>query len=107
MYEIDFLPAGEGTRSGDAIALRYTVQGISEPVVGIIDAGFAPCGPSLVNHVRHYYETEDVDFVLNTHIDTDHTGGLTYVLENLNVTHFLVHRPDQHGYPTVGNAELA
>ncbi len=80
MYEIDFLPAGEGKRSGDAIALRYTVAGISEPVVGIIDAGSAPCGPALVDHIRHYYETENVDFVLNTHIDSDHTGGLTYVL---------------------------
>jgi hypothetical protein len=48
MYEIDFFAVGDGERSGDAIALRYTIPGRDEPIVGVIDAGFLSNGEELV-----------------------------------------------------------
>jgi hypothetical protein len=107
MYEIDFLPVGDGEKSGDAVALRYTNPETGRPIVGIIDAGFATSGPALVEHIKAYYDTRDVAFAICTHIDGDHAGGMEVVLEELNVEHFLIHRPAAHGYPNVANAERA
>lgn len=72
MYEVDFFAVGEGERSGDAIALRYTIPGRAEPIVGVIDAGFLSNGNELVEHIPKYYGTDRVDFVLSTHPDGDH-----------------------------------
>jgi hypothetical protein len=46
MYEIDFLPVGDGARSGDAIALRYgNLEGTrAEQTVVVIDGGFTDDG---------------------------------------------------------------
>jgi beta-lactamase superfamily II metal-dependent hydrolase len=98
MYEVDFFAAGEGERSGDAIALRYTISNRAKPVVGIIDAGFLLNGDALVEHVPKYYGTERVDFVLSTHPDEDHINGMGVVVRELDVQCLLIHRPAQHGY---------
>ena len=47
-YEIDFLPVGDGARSGDAIALRYgNLEGTrAEQTVVVIDGGFTDDGRS-------------------------------------------------------------
>lgn len=51
MYEVDFLPVGDGERSGDAIAVRFTKPGTDAIAHVIIDAGFqattAPRAPLL------------------------------------------------------------
>jgi hypothetical protein len=98
MYELDFFAVGEGERSGDAIALRYTIPGRTEPVVGIIDAGFLPNGEMLVEHIPRYYGTKQVDFVLSTHPDEDHINGMGVVVRELDVQCLLIHRPGLHGY---------
>jgi hypothetical protein len=36
-YEFDFLPVGEGEKSGDAICLRYSDDGCQTWTVGVID----------------------------------------------------------------------
>ena len=38
-YEIDFLPVGDGEKSGDAICLRYSYDGGESWHVGVIDGG--------------------------------------------------------------------
>lgn len=98
MWEVDFLPVGDGERSGDAIALRFTHPQTGELVVGIVDAGFQDDGEALVAHVTSEYETNKVDFVLLTHPDADHVGGMGVVMRELEVDNLLIQRPGQHGY---------
>lgn len=108
MYEVDFQAVGEGERSGDAIALRYTIPGRTDPIVGIIDAGFKPNGEELVEHVPRYYGgSKRVDFALLTHPDEDHINGMGEVVRGLDVRCLLIHRPGQHGYPSNSGAEPA
>jgi beta-lactamase superfamily II metal-dependent hydrolase len=95
-YEIDFLPVGDGEKSGDAIAMRYgNLQG-GEQTVAVIDGGTKESGEALVNHVKTYYKTETVDFAICTHSDADHASGLTEVLESLTVGHLYMHLPWEH-----------
>lgn len=89
-YEIDFLPVGNGNKSGDAIAIRYGTQG--DYKVMVVDGGTKESGQKLVEHIREYYGTR-VDYVVNTHPDQDHASGLTEVLEHLEVGELWIHRP--------------
>ncbi|AZU58188.1 hypothetical protein CFM90_17720 [Ralstonia solanacearum] len=89
--EIDFMPVGEGERSGDAIAIRWR-EGNQYKVL-VYDGGTSDYGEILVNHVKTYFETDRVDYVVNSHPDNDHAGGLLYVLENLQVGELWMHRP--------------
>ncbi|EIX0489810.1 MBL fold metallo-hydrolase [Campylobacter jejuni] len=89
-YEIDFLPVGSG-RSGDAISVRYGVQGNYK--IMIVDGGTKESGKKLVEHIKKYYKTSYVDYVVNTHPDQDHASGLTEVLNNLEVGELWIHCP--------------
>lgn len=90
-YEIDFLPVGNGTRSGDAIAVRYGSPGNYK--VMVYDGGTKESGQALVDHIKAYYGTERVDYVVNSHPDGDHASGLSIVLEQLEVGELWMHRP--------------
>lgn len=93
-YEIDFLPVGEGEKSGDAIAMRITKNGKTE--VYVIDGGTQSSGEALVEHIREYYETDQVDYLISTHPDADHISGLKVVLEKLKVKELWMHKPWEH-----------
>lgn len=97
-YEVDYIPVGDGERSGDAIVLRFgNLYGPREQqFVVVIDGGFQESGEALVNHIKTYYGTSHVDLVVSTHPDSDHTSGLTVVLEKLSVGQLAMHRPWQH-----------
>lgn len=97
-YEIDFMPVGDGERGGDAIALRYgNLYGSrNEQTVVIIDGGNKDSGQRLVEHVRDYYNTDVVDLVVCTHSDSDHSSGLTEVLEECTVGRLWMHQPKNH-----------
>jgi len=97
-YEIDFLPVGEGSRSGDAIALRYgNLAGErSEQKVVVIDGGFTDNGQSLVELIRNHYDTELVDIVVATHPEQDHIKGLETLLAQLSVGELWMHQPWAH-----------
>jgi len=97
-FEIDFLPVGDGEKGGDAIALRYgKLDGTrSEQVVVVIDGGTKESGENLVNHIQEYYKTDQINLVISTHPDADHSSGLTVVLENLKVDNLWMHRPWEH-----------
>src|ERR1022692_3821664 len=97
-YEIDFLPVGEESSGGDAIALRYgNLHGHrSEQTVIVIDGGYNANGEALVDHIRRYYGTDRVDIVVSTHTDQDHITGLEVVLEKMQVGKLLMHLPWNH-----------
>jgi beta-lactamase superfamily II metal-dependent hydrolase len=90
-YEIDFLAVGDGERSGDAIAVRYGSPGAYR--VMVVDGGNKASGEELVEHVKTCYNTKHVDYLVNTHPDTDHASGLEVVLNNLSVGEVWVHQP--------------
>lgn len=90
-YEIDFLKVGDGERSGDAIAVRYGTPGAYR--VMVVDGGSKESGQALVDHIKGCYKTNRVDYLVNTHPDSDHASGLEVVLENLQVGEAWVHRP--------------
>lgn len=97
-YEIDYIPVGEGEKSGDAICLRYgNLTGPrSEQTVIVIDGGDKKAGEAMVAHIKEYYKTDSVDYVISTHPDGDHASGLCVVLEELRVGALLMHRPWEH-----------
>jgi beta-lactamase superfamily II metal-dependent hydrolase len=91
VYEIDFLPVGDGGRSGDAIALRFTRPDTGEYAHVIIDAGFQDDGDALVEHVKTYYGTSSLDLAILTHPDGDHIGGMGEVVRGLRVKELWLH----------------
>jgi beta-lactamase superfamily II metal-dependent hydrolase len=98
-YQIDFFPVGEGSKSGDAIAMRFgDFSDYLKTQVVIIDGGFQSSGEALVKHVREVYGTTYVDLVVSTHPDTDHSCGLAPVLEELKVGQLWMHKPWEHTY---------
>ena len=52
MFEFDFLPVGDGERSGDAICVRFTSPTNGSYIHGVIDAGFEDDGDAIVRHVN-------------------------------------------------------
>jgi beta-lactamase superfamily II metal-dependent hydrolase len=97
-YEIDFLPVGEGDKSGDAIAMRFWTPNsipLNQTVV-VIDGGTKESGAALAEHIAIHYNTQTVDAVICSHSDADHASGLTEVLENCKVKSLLMHTPWAH-----------
>lgn len=97
-FEIDFLPVGEGEKSGDAIAFRCgDLSGPrTEQFVMVIDGGTLASGEALVEHIQEMYGTNTVDLVVNSHPDGDHASGLYPVLDQLKVSRLWMHRPWEH-----------
>lgn len=93
-YEIDFLPVGNGDKSGDAIIIRYRLN--EDYKIMVIDGGTKESGEEIVRHIKKYYNTDRVDYLVNTHPDADHASGLEIVLEELQVGEVWVHRPWVH-----------
>ncbi len=97
-YELDYIPVGEGEKSGDCIAFRFWDPqiGISSQKVVIIDGGFKESAENLITHINTYYGTNEVDIVISTHPDMDHTSGLITVLEKMKVANLVMHCPWNH-----------
>lgn len=107
VFEFDFLPVtsstGEGTtKSGDAICGRFH-DSAGEQRVFVVDAGYQSTGEALVDHIRRYYETSDVDLAIVTHADGDHINGMESVVDELNVAKLMMHQPRNHAGPRVSN----
>lgn len=97
MFEIDFLGVGEGARSGDVIAMRFTRPDNGALAHVMIDAGFEKNGEDLVAHVENLYEVDQVDLAILTHPDGDHIGGMGVALERLKVDALAIHDLAAHG----------
>ena len=89
-YEIDFLSV-ETAKSGDAITLRYAVDGVES--VHIVDGGYIDTGDQIIEHLKNYYGAVVVDHVVLTHPDRDHANGLRKVLERCTVRNLWINRP--------------
>lgn len=89
-FEIDFLGV-ETKRSGDAICVRYSVNGVTS--VHVVDGGYIDTGDQIVAHIKKYYGTSHVDNVVLTHSDQDHANGLRKVLEQCSVGTLWMNRP--------------
>jgi beta-lactamase superfamily II metal-dependent hydrolase len=98
MIEIEFIPVGEETNTGDALLCHFTQPGTTVERVVVIDGGFVTTSDAIVTHIQQYYGTSRVDLVVCTHPDADHINGLTGVIETLDVTTLVIHRPSEHGY---------
>ncbi len=93
-YKVDVLPVGNGGKGDDAIAMRWGTPGNYKVLV--YDGGTRESGEALVAHVRMYYQTSRVDYLINSHPDGDHASGLAAVLEDLDVGELWMHRPWEH-----------
>jgi hypothetical protein len=90
-FEIDFIKV-ETKKSGDAIALRYQLNGIT--VIHVVDGGYQETGQTVVDNVRSFYgDSCVIDHVVATHPDGDHLGGLRVVLESCPVRELWMLRP--------------
>lgn len=90
-FEIDFLDV-ETKKSGDAIALRYSIGG--SVYIHVVDGGYIENGKTLIDHINQNYNyPRKVDHVVSTHPDHDHTGGLRRVLEEIDVGMLWMNRP--------------
>lgn len=93
-YEIEFHPVGDGERSGDAITLRYW-DGSTWRVM-VIDGGYQATGEEVRDHIRRFYGTNHVDYVVSTHPDNDHISGLRIILSEMTVGQLWLHIPHLH-----------
>lgn len=92
-YEVDFLPVGNST-SGDAICVRYEING--KKFIHVIDGGYEEDGQKVLDHLSDYYGSDEIDHVVATHPDGDHTVGLRKVLETATVGRLWMNRPWVH-----------
>ena len=91
-FEIDFLPVGDGERSGDAIALRYGEDGAY--TIHVVDGGTTDAGEKLVTHITRFYGAPDyIDHVVCTHGDDDHSSGLRTVIDRFEIGAIWMNRP--------------
>lgn len=92
-FEIDFLPVGDNSCSGDAICLRYgsVLEGFN---IHIVDGGYTATTSTIMNHLNSYYgrPTRIANVVL-THADGDHAAGLVGILNSYDVGALWMNRP--------------
>jgi len=105
MFEVDFLPVGEASRSGDAICMRFTRPDTGGQAVVVIDAGFETSGDALVEHIKTFYRTTVVDLAILTHPDGDHIGGMGKLVRGLSVRELWLHDIGAHGGATLPAAK--
>lgn len=92
-FEIDFLGV-ETKKSGDAITLRYSING--EVGVHVVDGGYIDTGTQIIEHIKTFYGATHIDNVVLTHPDQDHANGLRQVLEEFTVGTLWMNRPWLH-----------
>lgn len=101
-YEIDFLPVGEETKSGDAILVRYgdLTPGREDQHVVVVDGGFEDTASSVIDHLSRYYNTSHIDLMISTHPDDDHVRGLVALIDrsDVSVGQLWIHKPWDYSY---------
>jgi hypothetical protein len=84
MLEVDFLSVGDGEKSGDAIAMRFTHPSNGHPVVAIIDAGSRATARRSLASSTTTTGTLNVFYGIAALADSSfHVAGEQYVFGNL------------------------
>ena len=104
LFEIDFIPAGQAGRHGDAIAVWFTKQDGSTAQL-VIDGGFEDTGAALVDQVTRWHPSQTIDLAILTHPDQDHIGGMETILRRLDVRTLCLHRIGDRGGAALPAAE--
>jgi ribonuclease BN (tRNA processing enzyme) len=100
-YEVDLLKINSAN-SGDAIAMRYEIDGAQ--TIHVVDGGFSDTGKELVDHIReHYGDPTRIDHVVVSHPDKDHAAGLVSVLEEFEVGALWMLRPWTYANQLIDN----
>lgn len=90
-FEIDFLNV-RSKKSGDAIPIRYEVDGTTR--IHVTDGGFQDTGDVIIEHInKHYGNPDYIDAIVVTHPDQDHAGGLRKLFEEYEVGELWMLRP--------------
>ena len=90
-FEIDFL-AVEAKKSGDAIPIRYSLNGKTR--IHVTDGGFQDTGDTVIEHIKKYYGAPSyIDAVVVTHPDGDHAGGLRKLFDEYEIGELWMLRP--------------
>ncbi len=107
-YEIDFIGVSKEKckQDADAICLRWKIKdelGNINYIIGVVDGGFEAHGDAMTDHMNQYYfndsmgilekSEKEIDFIIVTHPDQDHTIGLLKILENFKVKKIYMNRP--------------
>lgn len=102
-YEIDFLPVGDGTKSGDAILLRFgdLYKGQSYQTVVVIDGGYKGTAEAIKAQLQKYYNCKNyegklqIDLMILSHPDIDHVSGLVEIAKDpdIQIKKIMMHRP--------------
>lgn len=79
-------------RAGDAIPLRYSIDGVTR--IHVTDGGFQATGDLVVKHINKYYGAPKfIDAVIVTHPDGDHAGGLRKLFDEYEIGELWMLRP--------------
>lgn len=90
-FEVDFLDV-ESKKSGDAIPLRYSINGTTR--IHVTDGGFQDTGDLVIKHINKYYDSPNyIDAVIVTHPDGDHAGGLRKLFDEYEIEELWMLRP--------------
>ena len=94
--EVEFLPVGEKSRAGDAIAIRYGEPNNFQLIV--VDGGTTASGEALMAHLASICggAVPIVRDLVITHPDIDHSSGARVVLEQADVRRVWTHVPWWH-----------
>lgn len=92
---IEFIDVG----AGDAI---YIETPTGDDI--LIDAGTAGNGKKVVDYLKSQEKSIDLEYVISTHPDADHVGGLKYVFQNMKVKKF--YYPKDAAYSTATAKEV-
>jgi ribonuclease BN (tRNA processing enzyme) len=83
MYEVDFLPVGDG--NGDAICVRYGNDQTGY-WLHVIDGGFTDTSDTIISHIEtHYGAHFNIDHMVLSHADNDHACGLIGLLKRFKI----------------------
>lgn len=92
-YEIDLLPVGDGSKSGDAILMRFGdlfTGGTCQKVV-LIDGGYKCTAEAIKRHLQDYYNCRNkegklqIDLMILSHPDIDHVSGLVELAKDSDI----------------------
>ncbi len=83
MYEVDFLPVGDG--NGDAICVRYGNDQTGY-WLHVVDGGFNDTADTVISHIEtHYGANYKINHMVLSHADNDHACGLVGILKHFEV----------------------